>query len=291
MTTDLRAAGQLAARHLLDCGLGHFVYAALPRLPYVRQQYEGFADTLREAGYTCPSYQPSFQSNSRKGWAAQEQELAQWIESLPKPVGMLAWGTTLGRQLTESCHQAGLHVPEDVAILGGDYDELLCETCIPQLAGVEVPSEQIGYEAALHLDRLMRGEGAPADPVLIEPQGVVARPSTDMLAIEDRELAEAIRFIRNHATQPLEVSDVLRGVAVSRRQLERGFQKVLGRSPLAEIRRRRVESAKRMLTHTDLPIRAVAAASGFGSHAHFTYVFKRQTGLSPLKYRSATRAR
>lgn len=291
VTTDLRATGRLAAEHLLDCGLQHFAYAALPRLAYVQHQYQGFADTLRQAGHSCPNYQPSFAPNSRKRWATQERELAKWLKSLPKPVGILTWATMLGRQLIEGCQQIGLHVPEEVAIVGGDYDELLCETCMPSMSGVAVPSEQVGYEAALHLDRLMRGEPAPDGPILIEPQGVVARHSTDILAIEDEDLANAIRFIRDRAAEPIEVADVLEAVAISRRRLERGFEKVLGRSPAAEIRRRHVEQAKRLLTETDMQIPDVAEASGFGSATYFTYIFHREVGLSPLKYRTSTRAR
>jgi len=291
VTTDLRATGRLAAEHLLERGLKHFAYGASPRLSYVQHQYRGFADALGRAGYPCPSYEPGCRPNSHRGWAAQQRELAQWLTALPRPVGILAWATTLGRQLIESCHQIGLNVPEDVAILGGDWDELLCETSTPPLSGVAVPSEQVGHEAALQLDRLMRGEAAPAEPIRIEPHGVVARQSTDLLAIEDDDLAQAIRFIRGHAAEPIEVKDVLREVAISRRHLERGFQKVLGRSPSAEIRRQHIESARRLLTETDLPIPHVAAASGFSSPTYFAYIFKRETGLSPLKYRSATRAR
>ena len=291
VTTDLHATGRLAAEHLLNCGLQHFAYAALPRLAYVQHQYQGFADTLRQAGYSCPNYQPSFLPNSRKRWATQERELAEWLKSLPKPVGILTWATMLGRQLIESCQQIGLHVPEEVAILGSDYDELLCETCMPSLSGVAVPSEQLGYEAALQLHRLMRGEPASAGPILIEPHGVVARHSTDILAIDDEDLAGAIRFIRDHAVKPIKVADVLKAVAISRRRLERGFEKVLGRSPAAEIRRRHVEQAKRLLTETDMQIPDVAEASGFGSPTYFTFIFHREVGLSPLKYRTTTRAR
>jgi LacI family transcriptional regulator len=291
VTTDLRATGRLAAEHLLDCGLKHFAHAALPRLTYVQQQYQGFADKLSEAGYACPNYRPSFSPRSRRRWTSQARELTRWLKTLPKPIGILTWATTLGRQLIESCHQIGLHVPEEVAILGSDYDELLCETCLPSLSGVAVPSEQVGYEAALHLDRLMLGEPPTSQPVLIAPQGVVARHSTDILAVEDDDLAKAIRFIRDHAAEPIGVEDVLQEVAISRRRLERGFEKVLGRSPAAEIRRRHVEQAKRLLTETDMQIPDVAEASGFGSSTYFTYIFHREAGLSPLKYRTTTRAR
>jgi LacI family transcriptional regulator len=289
VTTDLRATGRLAAEHLLQCGLKHFAYGAMPRLSYVQHQYEGFAETLAQAGRSCTSYLPSFQSNNQKPWTAQERELAQWLRSLPRPAGVLTWGTSLGRQLIEICPRIGLHVPEDLAILGGDYDELLCETCIPSMSGIAVPSQQIGYEAAQQLDRLMRGEPAERNEILIEPQGVISRHSTDVLAIEDESLAAAIRYIRDHATAPLEVEDVVREVAISRRRLERGFQKILGRSPADEIRRRRIEQAKYLLTETTMQVPDVAEAAGFGCSTYFAYIFKREVGHSPLKYRNFTR--
>ena len=291
VTTDLHATGRLAAQHLLDCGLQNFAYSALPRLAYVQKQYEGFAAAVGQAGFACPNYRPSFSQDTRKKWASQERELTQWLRSLAKPIGILAWGTILGRQLIEHCQQIGLRVPEDVAVLGGDYDELLCETCSPSLSGVAVPSEQVGYEAALQLDRLMRGERPPEKPVLIQPQGIVARQSTDILAVEDEDLAAAIQFIRDHANEPIEIADVLQEVAVSRRHLERAFEKVLGRSPAAEIRRRHIEQAKRLLTETDMQIPDVAESSGFRSATYFSYIFHREVGLSPLKYRTVTRAR
>ncbi len=292
VTTDLRATGRLAAEHLLDRGLKNFAYAALSRFSYVQHQYHGFADALRQAGgYPCPSYPPGARPVSRREWMVQRRELAGWLRKLPKPVGILTWATMLGRQLIDICHECDLSVPEDVAILGGDDDELLCETCTPSLSGVAVASEQIGYEAAALLDRLMRGEGAGINPILVVPHGVVARQSTDILAIDDRDVADAIQFIREHAGAPIEVEDVLRAVAVSRRRLERGFHKILGRSPAAEIRRCHLDRAKQLLTETDLSIPDVAEASGFGSSTYFAYIFKREVGQSPLKYRSTTRAR
>ncbi len=292
VTTDLRMTGRLAAEHLVDRGLKNFAYAALSRFSYVQHQYQGFADTLTQAGgYSCPSYQPGARPVSRSEWLAQQRELARWLRKLPKPVGILAWATALGSQLIDICHEIGLSVPEDVAILGGDDDELMCETCSPSLSGVAVPSEQIGYEAAALLDRLMRGEDAGISPLFVVPHGVVARQSTDILAIDDDDVAEAIRFIRDHASKPMEVEDVLRAVAISRRRLERGFHKILGRSPAAEIRRCHLDRAKQLLTGTDMSIPDVADASGFGCSTYFAYIFKREVGQSPLKYRSTTRAR
>ncbi len=137
----------------------------------------------------------------------------------------------------------------------------------------------------------MRGERPPEKPILIQPQGIVAHQSTDILAVEDEDLAAAIQFIRDHANEPIEIADVLREVAVSRRHLERAFEKVLGRSPAVEIRRRHIEQAKRLLTETDMQIPDVAESAGFRSATYFSYIFHREVGLSPLKYRTVTRAR
>jgi LacI family transcriptional regulator len=188
-----------------------------------------------------------------------------------------------------ACRAEKLLVPEQVAVMGGDEDTLLCETCNPPLSGVALTSERIGYEAAALLDRLLHGGPRPTEPILIEPTRVVVRQSTDTLAITDPDLARAIAFIRVHAATAVRVSDVLREIAVSRSWLERRFQEVLGRSPAEEIRRVRLERTKQLLADTDLPVRQVATASGFASREYMAYAFKRATGLTPREFRRRTR--
>lgn len=181
-------------------------------------------------------------------------------------------------------------MPEQVAVLAADNDELLCEACNPSLSGIALTSERIGFEAAKLLDRMMHGVAPPKRPLLLEPTGVVTRQSTDTLAVEDPDLARAVAFIRSHATDPIQVSDVLVEVPVSR-WLERRFHEVLGRGPAAEIRRVRLDRAKHLLAETDLPVAEVATLAGFGSREYMAATFKQELDLTPRQYRNRTQPR
>ncbi|NLF71946.1 MAG: substrate-binding domain-containing protein [Candidatus Anammoximicrobium sp.] len=291
VTADLRAAARLAAGHLLDQGFRHFGYFAPVGLSYVDIHYRSFVEHLAEAGLTCDLFRARRGKGARATWRRQQDDLRQWLQGLPKPVAVLTWTSDRGREVLYACRALGLLVPEQVAVMGGDEDSLLCETCNPPLSGVALTSERIGYDAAALLDRLLHGAPCPAEPILIEPTRVVVRQSTDTLAITDPDLARAIAFIRTQAATPIQVSDVLRDVAVSRSWLERRFQEALGRSPAEEIRRVRLERAKQLLADTELPVPQVAAASGFGSREYLAYAFRHATSLTPREFRQRVRGR
>jgi LacI family transcriptional regulator len=290
VTTDQRAAARLAVQHFLDRGFRHFGYCGLPRLAYVQRHCQAFVETLQEHGHPCSVYLGGPRKGVRPGEPAGEPRLGEWLRRLPSPVGVLTW-TLRSLDVLDACHRAGVLVPEDVAILSGAEDELLCESSSPPLSGVAGHAERIGHEAAALLDRLLQGGRPPSQPVLLPPTHVVGRQSTDTLAIDDPDLVAAIRFIRDRASEPIQIEDVLRAVPVSRRTLERGFRDTLGRTPAGEIRRVHLERAKRLLAETDMTIPDVAAASGFGSGEYLAVVFKAQTGLSPLRYRTQVRVR
>jgi len=291
VATDVRAVGRLAAEHFLDRGFRHFGYVGPRQRSYVESHYQGYVRALAEAGCQCTPYSPGPGAGVQAGWHARQKDLARWLKQLPRPVGVLTWATELAQEVVDVCQQAKLLVPEQVAVLAADDDELLCEMSNPPLSGITLSSERIGYEAAALLERLMRGRRPPKAPILIRATGVVARQSTDTLAVDDPDLARAIAFIRDHAAEPIQVKDVLRAVPVSRRRLERRFRDVLRRTPAAEIRRVHLERAKRLLAETDMAVPDVAAASGFGSREYLACVFKSETGLSPNKYRRRARAR
>lgn len=291
VTADLRAAAELAVQHLLDQGFRHFAYYAPMTLSFVEDHHQVFVRLLAEMGYTCSLLPAYGGKRPAAGWQKRQRKLERWIRDLPKPVAVLAWTGRRGREVIYACRALGLSVPEHVAVLGADDDTLLCETCNPPLSGVALTSEQIGFEAAALLDRMLHGAKAPAKPILIAPARVVVRQSTDTLAIDDEDLARAIAFIRVNAARPVQVSDVLREVSISRRSLDRRFQQVLGRTPAQEIRRVHIERAKRLLADTDVPVPKVAAASGFGSREYLARAFKLETGLSPRQYRARLQAR
>jgi len=278
-------------QHLLDQGFRHFAYYAPMTLSFVEDHHQIFVRLLAELGYTCSLLPAYGGKRPSAGWQKRQRKLERWIRDLPKPVAVLAWTGRRGREVIYACRALGLSVPEQVAVLGADDDTLLCETCNPPLSGVALTSEQIGFEAAALLDRMLHGAKAPAEPMLIAPARGVVRQSTDTLAIDDEDLARAIAFIRVNAARPVQVSDVLREVSISRRSLDRRFQQVLGRTPAQEIRRVHLERAKRLLADTDVPVPKVAAASGFGSREYLARAFKLETGLSPRQYRARLQAR
>ncbi len=282
---DVRACGTLAARHLLERGLRHFAYVGLQKLAYVREHREAFAASLAEHGFGCQVL--ALGDQGAAGGAG--ETLRRWLANLPKPVGVLTWNHAQGRAVIHACRLAHVLVPEDVAVLSGNDDPLLCETCQPPLSGIAVAAEQIGERAAAVLSAMMQGKPAPAAPIHVPPIGIITRQSTDTMAIGNPLLLQALGYIREHATEPIRINDVLRAVPISRRSLERFFHDLLGRSPAEEIRRVRIERAKQLLATTDLAIPKVAKASGFGTGEYLATLFRQEVGMTPLKYRAAAR--
>jgi LacI family transcriptional regulator len=291
VTTDMRAGAALALNHFLDRGFHHFAYFSLMGLSYVAAQQNAFVEAVRQSGNECAVYSVQPRKGAEPDWTLDLGELGRWLKSLPKSVGLLTWNPSTGRELIYACHTAGLLVPEEVAVISGSDDDVLCELLHIPLSAIQVAAEQIGHRAAESLDKLMRQGAAPKKPILIPPLQVVTRQSTDTLALRDPAMVKALGFIRENAAKPVQVSDVAQETGVSRRVLERRFLQALGRSPATEIRRVHLERAKSLLVGTDLPIPEVADAAGFGSSEYFAYVFKTEMRKTPLQYRKEIRSR
>lgn len=215
--------------------------------------------------------------------------MANWIKGLPKPVGLMACNDERSCELIEAAQLAGVTVPEEVAVIGVDNDELICNLLDPPLSSIALNSDKAGYEAAALLDKLMAGEKMAGQTVIAEPAGVVARKSTDVSAVPDAAVVDAIRFIRAHAGEMIRVDDVVNATPLSRRLLERRFRKTVGRSILNEIQRMHVNSATEMLLNTDLPISQVAQKAGFSSATHLGVTFKQRMKMTPFAYRRSFR--
>ncbi|QEH31939.1 Xylose operon regulatory protein [Aquisphaera giovannonii] len=292
--SDDAAIGRLAAGHLLERGFRHFAFCGFTGERWSDGRREGCLAALAEAGCACDVHESYWRGPLARGWDREQDRIARWVAGLPRPLGIVACNDLRGHHVLDACARAGLAVPEEVAVIGVDDEELLCEMCDPPLSSVVPGAERIGHEAAELLDRLMAGdEDDRRSPELdrrIEPLGVVTRQSTDILAIPDADVAAALRLIRRRACEGLRVSDVLRRVPLSRSLLERRFRKFLGRSPQAEIRLVQVKRIKQLLAETDLPLAEVAALSGFEHVEYLSVVFKRLTGQSPGAYRRQVRS-
>jgi LacI family transcriptional regulator len=225
-------------------------------------------------------------------WEREQRILLEWLKSLPKPVGMMACNDICGREVLQACAAAGLRVPDDVAVVGVevDNDELMCELSSPPLSSIALDVEKAGHEAARLLDSLMSGNRAGDHIVQVEPVYVVTRQSSEVMAIDDPSVATALRFIKDQARQPIDVSHVVEHAGVSPRTLERRFARVLGRSISSAITQCRLERAKRLLLETDLPSYRVAVGAGFGTIKTFYRVFRRAAGVSPARFRQSAAA-
>ena len=284
VVADSVMVGQLAAEHLLDCGFQHFAFYGLEDAFWSDQRSVSFQRHIAAAGFPSLTYLSSARAAGRP-WKDEHQRLIVWLKSLPKPVGLMACNDDLGQQVIEACKSAGLAVPDDVAILGADNDELVCELSDPPLSSVVINFEQAGYESARLLDRLMRGQRVTQEMILARSSHVVARQSTDIINVSDPAVARSLRFVREHAREAIQVADAVRASGLSRRVLEKRFRALLGRSILSEIRRVRVGQICRMLTETNHPISEIALALGYTSIEHIARYFRSEKKLTPLAYR------
>jgi LacI family transcriptional regulator len=218
-------------------------------------------------------------------WDLEIEHIGKWLNDLPKPIGIMACNDARALHLLNACHQTGILVPEEVAVVGVDNEEIFCELCNPALSSVAPDAKRIGYQAAELLDQLMSGQSPPSRRILIDPLHVVTRRSSDTLAIKDRSVATALRFINEQALHGCTVTNVVNFVRVSRSFLERRFRQYLKRSPQAEIRRVQVSRIKQLLTETDFTLERISELSGFEHPEYMSVVFKRLIGQTPGQYR------
>jgi LacI family transcriptional regulator len=289
VSTDDLAVGRLAAAHLLSLGLPHFAYFGNRAEYFSLVREQGFKQTLAAAGLTCNVFLNGSAGAAHGPAAAAGGGLEEWVGHLPRPVGVLASTDSRALQILAVCRKLGIDVPDSVALLGVDNDDVFCELASPPLSSIALSTQRIGYEAARMLERLMAGDKPPQRELLVPPAGVVPRRSSDLPAVLDPDVAAAVRYISLHVQDDLQVADVLREVPVSRRSLEQRFLKALGRTPAAEIRRAQVEVAKQILSETDESMPRVALAAGFSSAKQLGASFHHETGITPTAFRRRSR--
>lgn len=281
VTTSSDALCRMAVNHFTVRGLRNFGYVGNLDQSFIHGQYDAFVRALAARGFTCSACSES----------ESPEQIVRWLLGLPKPVGVLCWGPRIGRLVIDSCLAAGIAVPHDVAVLGADYDELQSEASYPPQSGVRMASEQIGLIAAGVLDLMMAGEKAPQEYWAIESGGVLAKLSSDTLAVSDPNIAAAMRFIQGHFREPIGTTEILTAVPMARRSLERKFRQTFGMSVVDRIRQIRVNEARLLLAGTADPVTLIAEKCGFSSYSYMSRVFLEDTGMNPRDYRAQFRAR
>ncbi|HAV13021.1 MAG TPA: hypothetical protein DCX06_05950 [Opitutae bacterium] len=285
---DNDAICELAAEHFISRGYKFFAYYAWHDVPVNALRHDHFKQHLINRG--VPE-EHIFAIQQSKGsligdWESHQTDIIDQVNKLPRPLAVFAGQDNLGATLIEMCVRAGIHVPEEVAVLGVDNTELICEGSPVPLSSVRTRLTALGYKAAEQLDRLMNQEiSTKADPVFVPPHGIVSRQSTDVLAIEHPAVATAVRYIKQHFGEPITIEDIIEYTGLSKRGLEKAFEKHLGRTPASELRRIRLDEAKRLLTETTDKIDSIALDCGYSNSSNLSCAFRRDTNMSPRSYR------
>jgi len=278
---------EVAARGFLERKLRHFGFCGIGGANWSDRRGAAFERIVGAMGCSCAFFRMHAPAHEKWSWEREQDDLAAWLGHLPKPAGVMVCSDQRGQHVIEGCRRAGIAVPDEAAVIGVDNDPLLCELCDPPLSSVETALDRVGYAAAELLERMMRGAAAPSEPILFPPRGLVVRASSDALSVQDSDVVAALRFIREHACDPIEVDDVVVHVALSRSTLQRRFRATLGHGVHDEILRIRLLRAKELLTETDLPLAQIAKRAGFRYSEYLCTVFKQRVGQTPGRYRSS----
>ncbi|MFW6106712.1 MAG: substrate-binding domain-containing protein [bacterium] len=276
--------GRVAAEHFTSRGFRNFAFLG-PREPHFAQKRsQGFRDAVTEAGFAVhETPQPKIPGGT--DWLHQLEHLGEWLRDMDRPVAVFTAFDAVGHMVIQACRHVGLHVPEEVAVLGVDNDPTWCELSNPPLSSISQNFEGRGYMAAELLNRLMAGESPSDEPIGVPAETVVVRRSTDIFATDDETVRAALRFIHEHSDEQLRVNDVAAATHMSRRNIERRFHRALGRTVYDEIRHSRLATARSLLTRTDKPLMEVALDSGFSSASDLSNAFRRHLGMTPSQYR------
>jgi LacI family transcriptional regulator len=289
--TDNHVIGRLGAEHLLACGFEHLAFYGYPKTPtsgWSEERAIAFTQACAAAGRECRVF--SGRHGTARRWRELQRELTGWIAGLPKPVGLMACNDVRARHVLEACRSLGLRVPIDVAVLGVDNDEMICELTDPPLSSIDQSARRIGYEAAAMLARLMRRPPELVDGrVVVPPIGVIGRASTDTMATREEAVVTVLVRLRDDPWRKPDVAALAAEACVSRSTLEQRFRAVVGRSIHEEFVRQRVVALRRLIAGTELPLKMIAVRARFPSVQYMTTFLQRHTGLTPARLRAIER--
>lgn len=283
LRNDSYAIGVMAAEFFLDMKYRHFAYVGeIDDVTWSRRRQNGFVERLAKDGFECKLYCPSKRKHVPE---VEQNELGDWLRTLSKPTALFAAMDLRGIQILTSCRLRGIRVPDEIAVLGVDNDELLCNIADPPLSSIRINAEQGGFNAAALLDRLMKGETGEPRRILFGPVRVVARRSTEYSGIDNPLVARAYEFIRNNAHRPINVVDVAKHLRSSRRAVEIRFKRAMGHTIHQEILKRRIGRIKELLLETDYSLAVIATMAGFDCEKYMSKVFLKKTGMTTSQFR------
>jgi LacI family transcriptional regulator len=284
VSNDGTSIANLAIEHFIERGFHNFAFCDLTDTSYFRRRR--FEEQLAARRLECHVFQVNHADRDDWVFGRDRLRLERWLQQLPKPIGILAHNDVRGRHVVDACRRLGIGIPDEVAVLGVDNESPHCEMCNPPLSSIATDAERIGYVAGELLDQIMNGEEPSPHRVLIPPLGIVVRQSTEVTATADARVAKAVRYIRQHANEDIDVGDVLRHVGISRTALDNRFLSALGHTAHEEIRRVRLKRARELLAESDLKLETIAERCGFRHGEYLGAVFRSEFGQTPGEFRA-----
>lgn len=284
VTSNQTEIGRMAAQHFMNNGMRHFAFCGGDEsAPWCVLRQESFIKTLADNDYDCAIYEPDFKSPVSMPDAI--SSLGEWLDSLPKPCGVFVFFDGWARWVLDACVLQEIQVPQEVSVLGVDNDRWLCELSQPMLSSIDANIRTAGYKAAELLDQLIDGSTVLPEVSYIDPSNVVTRDSSNYMSFDDPEVAIALRYINEHACDPITTADVLKVTGMSNSTAYRKFMKSIGRSIHNEIQRIQMNRIKDLLVSTNLNVNAIAQRAGYDNVRYLTQVFRDLTGQTPTEYR------
>ncbi len=286
------AIGRMAADYFLERHYTQFAFVGdtHPETYWSVDRERSFRAALRAAGHRVCHVYGACSAKEQRDWAVERPRMESWLKSLPTPLALFAPNDRRGKQVLDACMDAGVSVPDEVAVLGVDNDEWICEASVPTLSSIQCDPRPAGYRIAGHLDRLMKGERLKKREYRVEPIRVVTRQSTEWTAIADQKMACALRFIQVNAhNSNLRVTDIAKSAGLSRRATEIRFKNATGRTVREEVEHVRLERIRSMLAETDLKIGEIALQCGIVCETHLGRIFRKRYGTTMGQFRAAVR--
>jgi len=284
---DFRAAGRMAADHLIVRGLQRLAHFGFKGSTASKLHYEGMREVAREHGFTCIRHvvAASF-ADKERSWENFVEYVGKAQAGWVAPMGVCFAADELAHAVSAICIDSGWNIPGSLAVIGTNNETLICNAAKPSLSSIDMADRRCGYEAARLLHRLMEGSKAPKEILCVPPKELVLRRSSDAYAVSDPAMVTALGYMAKHVDQKISVWDVANAAGIGRQSLERRFRLQLNRTVNDELIRLRISKMKRLLVETEQNIGELSAKVGFGTTANMHVMFKRQTGMTPIAYRN-----
>lgn len=284
ITGAYKEAGRMAAEYFLKKGFKNFAFYGFKNIVWSRERAEGFKERVKEAGYDVHLYE-RMDSRATDLWHYKPSTLTRWLKSLPKPVALMTCDDNLGNHITEASRQIKIKIPDEIAVLGVDNDEMLCDLSDPPLSSIDLDTEKCGYETARLMHKMIEQGNGEFEDIVVQPTQVVSRMSTDIFASADKYIVDALKYIHENLDKNLKVNQVLKEVPMSRRSLEKRFVMTTGYPVYEYIYNKRIERFTQKLLETDMTIFEIALDLGLSDSKNIARQFKQLKGLTPVAYR------